>query len=463
MNKIVTLILFGILLTTTAFGQGRRESLFGLSTAADRWNRQTDHDLFGADRFNRLGMPTDIASLHFAAGRDTTEIILAADYLNPVIHWFRAANGNANRGMQRRGVFGPDSIGISPFAGFACLAVASRGYLYNPQTDRIYAGDRMNHRLVVLNFGFNAATPSADQLTWQTSITLDERFGPRDIEYINYRTRSRADNRLLVLDDIGQRLCVFGDNGTLLAQYDLSSPEDTSAHPLYEAFTCKLNANGLLSVYLADKTNADIWQFTLSPQLDFTYVNRLNIGDRRTNHLADIVNIPLLGLWAVESEGPHFYRIADDLSQIEAEINCDAFIEAALHHPHKIVAMPERLAIFEQISDSSGIVTFALNEPLPKEQNPGDAIIPYEFALEQNYPNPFNISTVINYSLAYDGSVILTLYNILGQKVATLADEIQKAGPHSIHWRADNIASGIYFARLKSAGETKLIKMVLLK
>jgi hypothetical protein len=463
MNKALSIIVCGIILTATALGQGRPESLFGLNTSADRWSRQTDRDILGADRFSMLGMPTDIASIHFAAGHDTTEIILVADYLNPVIHWFRAGNGNVSRAIQRRGVFGADSIGMSPFGGFSCLAVASRGYLYNPQTDRIYAGDRMNHRLVVLNFGFNAATPAADQLTWQTSITVDDNFGPRDMEYVNYRTRSRADNRLLVLDDIGQRLLVFGDNGTLLAQYNLSSPADTSAHPIYEAFTCKLNADGVLSVYLADKTNADIWLYTLSPQLEFVYVNRLNIGDRRTNYLADITNIPILGLWAIESEGPHFYRIADDLSQIQAEINSDAFAEAALYRPHKIVAMTERLAIFEQIGDSSGIVTFALNEPAPKEPGAGDAIIPYEFSLEQNYPNPFNISTVINYSLMYDGPVNLTLYNILGQKVATLADDIQKAGPHSIHWRADDIASGIYFARLKSGGETRLIKMVLLK
>lgn len=463
MNKVMAIVFFGVILTAAAFGQGRRESLFGLNTPADRWSRQTDRDILGADRYNRLGMPTDIASLHFAAGHDTTEIILVADYLNPVIHWFRAGNGNVNRAIQRRGVFGADSIGMSPFAGFSCLAVASRTYIYNPQTDRIYVGDRMNHRLLILNFSFNTTMPSVDQLTWQSSITVDDRFGPRDIEYVNFRTCTRADNRLLVLDDIGQRLCVFGDNGTLLAQYNLSSPEDTSAHPLYEAFTCKLNANGILSVYLADKTNADIWQYTLSPQLEFTYVNRLNIGDRHMSHLADIINIPLLGLWVVESDRPHFYRIAEDLSQIQAEINSDAFNEAALFRPHKIVAMSERLAIFEQISDSSGIVTFALNEPLPKEPSPTYEIIPYEFALEQNYPNPFNISTVINYSIMYYGPVSLTLYNILGQKVATLADEIQKAGPHSVHWRADNIATGIYFARLKSGGETKIIKMVLLK
>lgn len=462
MNKIITTILFGIFLTTAAFGQGRRESLFGLNSAADRWSRQTDHDILGADRFNLLGMPADIASLHFAAGHDTTEIILVADYLNPVIHWFRAPSDHANRGVQRRGVFGPDSIGQSPFAGFSCLAVASRGYLYNPQTDRIYAGDRMNHRLLTLNFNFNAATPQSDQIVWLNSIIVDERFGPRDIEYVNYRTRTRAENQILVLDDIGQRLIVFGENGSLLAQYDLSSPEDTSAHPIYEAFTYRLNPNGSLSVYLADRTNCDIWQYALSRELEFAYVNRLNIGDRHQCYLSDIVNIPLLGLWAIESNGPRFYRVAEDLSAIQAEIGGDEFNPRGFYHPRKVVAMPERLVVFEEMSDSTGVMTFALNNPQPKEFDP-DAVIPYEFALEQNYPNPFNINTIINYSLAYDGPVSLTVYNILGQKVAILVDEIQEAGCHSIHWRADKVASGIFFVRLKSGDETRLIKMLLLK
>jgi hypothetical protein len=462
MNKAIAIILCVAALAATAFGQGRREPMFGLNLPADRWSRQTDRNVFGTNHFNMLGMPTDIASIHFAAGRDTAEIILVADYLNPVIHWFRANSNSNNRAMVRRGVYGPDSIGMSPFAGISCLGVASRTYLYNPQTDRIYAGDRMNHQLLVLNFNFNATSPQADQIIWQTSITVDSLFGPRDIEYVNYHTRNRLDNRLLVLDDIGQRLFVFADNGAFMAQFDLSSPADTSAHPIYEALTCKLNANGMLSIYLADKTNCDIWQYTLSPQLQFTYVNRLNLGDRHTNYLADVINIPLLGLWAIESDGPHIYRIADNLSGIEAEISNNDFNPASLYHPRKVVAMSERLVVFEKMSDTSGVVTFALNNPSPRE-TPIEAVIPYAFALEQNYPNPFNINTIINYSIPSDGQVSLIIFNVLGQQVATLVEQPQKAGPHSIHWRADKVASGIYFARLRAVDETKLIKMVLLK
>jgi hypothetical protein len=134
MNKIFAVIVCVTALAAAAFGQGRREQMFGLNVPVDRWNRQSDHDVLGANRFNRLGIPTDIASIHFAAGRDTSEIILVADYLNPVIHWFRASINPNSRGILRRGVYGPDSIGISAFAGISCLAVASRNYLYNPQT-----------------------------------------------------------------------------------------------------------------------------------------------------------------------------------------------------------------------------------------------------------------------------------------------------------------------------------------
>jgi len=88
---------------------------------------------------------------------------------------------------------------------------------------------------------------------------------------------------------------------------------------------------------------------------------------------------------------------------------------------------------------------------------------PNEFALLQNYPNPFNPSTTISYSLPEQADVRIEIYNILGQKVATLFDGDQQAGQHEIVWRADEYPSGVYFARMSSAIGSKNIKMLLLK
>ena len=78
-----------------------------------------------------------------------------------------------------------------------------------------------------------------------------------------------------------------------------------------------------------------------------------------------------------------------------------------------------------------------------------------------NYPNPFNASTAINYQLPVDSHVKLEVYNLIGQKVATLADERQQAGYKSVNWEASGYSSGIYFYKL-SAGDKAFIKRMTL-
>jgi hypothetical protein len=94
---------------------------------------------------------------------------------------------------------------------------------------------------------------------------------------------------------------------------------------------------------------------------------------------------------------------------------------------------------------------------------PDNTVIPISFALYQNYPNPFNAQTTISYSLAEPGPVTLTIYNLLGQKVATLFDGVQAVGEHKVVWDAGNQTSGIYFYRISAGGYTKSEKMLLLK
>ncbi len=71
--------------------------------------------------------------------------------------------------------------------------------------------------------------------------------------------------------------------------------------------------------------------------------------------------------------------------------------------------------------------------------------IPKQFTLLQNYPNPFNAQTTISYNLPEAGSVTLTIYDIMGQKVATLVEGIEQAGEHQAVWDAGDVTSGVYF------------------
>ena len=90
-------------------------------------------------------------------------------------------------------------------------------------------------------------------------------------------------------------------------------------------------------------------------------------------------------------------------------------------------------------------------------------IIPREYTLYQNYPNPFNASTHIRYSLPYDEHVVLEIWNLQGQKVATLVDGEQQAGYKIVSWNANSQASGIYFYRLRTDNFVKTKRMQLMK
>ncbi len=89
--------------------------------------------------------------------------------------------------------------------------------------------------------------------------------------------------------------------------------------------------------------------------------------------------------------------------------------------------------------------------------------LPEKFALLQNYPNPFNAQTTISYSLPEPGPVMLSIYNIMGQKVATLVDGMQQAGEHKVVWNAGTFTSGIYFCRVKAKNYDLSTKMILLR
>ena len=89
--------------------------------------------------------------------------------------------------------------------------------------------------------------------------------------------------------------------------------------------------------------------------------------------------------------------------------------------------------------------------------------IPLSFALEQNYPNPFNPTTTIRYSLPEKSFVRLEIYNIAGQKIATLVDGEKNAGYYETKFDANNFASGIYFYVLRAGKFTERKKMVLMK
>ena len=92
-----------------------------------------------------------------------------------------------------------------------------------------------------------------------------------------------------------------------------------------------------------------------------------------------------------------------------------------------------------------------------------EGYVPESFSLQQNYPNPFNPSTKITFSVPQSGFTTLSVYNLLGEKVATLLSQELSAGKYTIDFNASNLSTGVYFYNLDSGDFSAIKKMIILK
>jgi len=92
-----------------------------------------------------------------------------------------------------------------------------------------------------------------------------------------------------------------------------------------------------------------------------------------------------------------------------------------------------------------------------------NSIVPSEISVLSCYPNPFNATAMITYSLSEESNVTISVFNIMGQNIATLSDGIQQGGEHSVVWNADDLPSGVYFVRLSTSNFAETKRMILLK
>lgn len=114
---------------------------------------------------------------------------------------------------------------------------------------------------------------------------------------------------------------------------------------------------------------------------------------------------------------------------------------------------------------------FMSNEEIPAMLNnigwvtaiEDETVTPVSYQLNQNHPNPFNPQTTITYRLSKSGEVELTVYNVQGQKIQTLVSGAQSAGSHSVIFDARNLASGVYYYRLKAGDYVRAKKMILMR
>ena len=107
------------------------------------------------------------------------------------------------------------------------------------------------------------------------------------------------------------------------------------------------------------------------------------------------------------------------------------------------------------------VIKYSQSSPTDVEENSSE--VPETFALNQNYPNPFNPNTVISYRLPVTSNVLLKVYNIIGNEVATLVNEEKSPGNYQVSFDASSLSSGTYFYKLTTDSFTETKKMMLLK
>ena len=88
---------------------------------------------------------------------------------------------------------------------------------------------------------------------------------------------------------------------------------------------------------------------------------------------------------------------------------------------------------------------------------------PLSFSLEQSYPNPFNPTTTVSFVIGHVSFVILRVFSVLGEEVATLVNERKQAGEYRVTWNAEGVTSGVYFYRIVAGDFVETKKMVVVK
>ena len=92
-----------------------------------------------------------------------------------------------------------------------------------------------------------------------------------------------------------------------------------------------------------------------------------------------------------------------------------------------------------------------------------EAPIASRYELGQNYPNPFNPTTHIRFNIPETANAKLTVFNVMGEEVATLVNGVMQAGGHTVSWNAASMPTGVYFYQLESGNFSQTKKLLLVK
>ena len=265
--------------------------------------------------------------------------------------------------------------------------------------------------------------------------------------------------------------------------YDADSGQGQSFYRLDESFNLHLLTSHTLP---ADRGDIDPIDLKFDPT--GKYGGLLTLSDTDLNHdeLSGLYQLQADGEWhtlvspepvrerqfqgiAFSNAGPlgsALYvvdAVTDNIYVVSPKGVLEAFA-VGFTNPRRIAIGPEGADMW--VADQTGLYRIFSTDPSDWEA--ANATLPVASGLEPNYPNPFNSSTQIPYRVSGPGPVRLVIYNVLGQPVRTLVDEIQAAGAYQVSWdgrdhRGARIANGVYLYRLQAGSLSQVRKMLVLE
>lgn len=169
-------------------------------------------------------------------------------------------------------------------------------------------------------------------------------------------------------------------------------------------------------------------------------------------------------VWSKADRASTYRFQLSDMAGFETVLkDTSGFVVQALEN----VILPENTALFWRVQAKNKAGSGAWSSVQEIRTSLATSIeseaLPSNYSMDQNYPNPFNPSTTINYALPKAERVSITVFNMIGQKVAVLIDKRQEAGFHTITFNASDLASGMYIYRIKAGSFSQIKKLTLIK
>lgn len=357
---------------------------------------------------------------------------------------------------------------IAPYTNRECVGCLDRpidvatsacGRHFDPSNDYVFVLDQAAHRVVKLRYDV-----TLDSLIWVSSFGADHLKRPTALDYADYGDANSGNDDIYITDAARSNVLRFSASGVYETSYGGWGPNLASiSNPTGVAVST--SPSFPRRFYVTDSHNHRVVRY-------YSDTNGSIIAERQ--HIFPLMPWPMINSVDTDAEGnvyvvntfTHYITVLSaSLDSVLTTFGGLGYEPGQFDSPSDIYIDNHEIQVCELFADSSGIQSFAIVPGTPKMAN---APLPGKFHLAQNYPNPFNSSTTIMFEIPQSGRVEIIIYNILGQKVLTLADEFMAAGQHSRIWNGVNqsgepVSSGMYFYRLRFDDKADSKKLLLLK